>query len=160
ISIAIIAIEVGLRLLLGQLAFQPALFIFLLTPEFFQPLRSLGATYHAGEAGATALQHIHDILKLPVSQHLPTPLSGDLSLPISFGMFSRAMVESQVGLKRQRMISALAALSTGSSKNLWVMIRRLSRDRRDTAALSQLPGGRSCPDMSKPLHSQRSRRKP
>jgi ATP-binding cassette subfamily C protein CydD len=68
ISTAIIAIEVGLRLLLGQLAFQPALFIFLLTPEFFQPLRSLGAIYHIGMAGSTALQHIHDVLKLPVSQ--------------------------------------------------------------------------------------------
>ena len=46
-----------------------------------------------------------------------------LSLPTSFGTLLRAMVTSQVVLKRPRIISALAILSAGGSKNLWVMIR-------------------------------------
>lgn len=68
ISIAIVAIEVGLRLLLGQFSFQPALFVFLLTPEFFLPLRMLGANYHAGMTGSTALQQLREVLLLPVPQ--------------------------------------------------------------------------------------------
>src|SRR5205807_7851196 len=53
----------------------------------------------------------------------PPPLTKILSLPTSFGTLLRAMVTSQVVLKRPRIISALAILSAGGSKNLWVMIR-------------------------------------
>src|SRR5438034_7788215 len=45
-----------------------------------------------------------------------------LSLPTSFGTLLRVMVTSQVVLKRPHIISALVILSTGGSKNLWVMI--------------------------------------
>lgn len=65
ISTAIIAVEVGLRLLIGEMAFQPALFILLIAPEFFQPLRQLGAKYHAGMNGSAAAQRINEILATP-----------------------------------------------------------------------------------------------
>src|SRR5213078_3222357 len=51
----------------------------------------------------------------------------NLSFPISFGTLLRAMVTSQVVLKRQRIISALAILSRGGSRNLWGMIRNKNR---------------------------------
>jgi ATP-binding cassette, subfamily C, bacterial CydD len=72
ISTAIIAVEVGLRLLLGQLTFQSALFVLLLVPEFFQPLRLLGTKYHTGRNGVVAMQRISAILDIPV-QHPLTP---------------------------------------------------------------------------------------
>jgi hypothetical protein len=59
ISTAVIAVEIGLRLLVGQKPFQPALFVLLLAPEFFQPLRQLGAKYHAGMDGSVALRRIN-----------------------------------------------------------------------------------------------------
>jgi ATP-binding cassette subfamily C protein CydD len=69
ISTAIIAVEIGLRLITGQLAFQPALFVLLLTPEFFQPLRQLGAKYHAGMTGTNAAQRIITLLEtVPATQ--------------------------------------------------------------------------------------------
>ena len=66
ISAAIIAVEVGLRLLTGQMPFQTALYILLLTPEFFLPLRLLGTRYHAGMTGSVAIQRMIDILETPV----------------------------------------------------------------------------------------------
>ena len=66
ISTAIIAVEVGLRLLYGQMQFQEALFLLILAPEFYLPLRMLGLRFHAGMAGTTAARRIFQILDTPV----------------------------------------------------------------------------------------------
>lgn len=62
ISTAVVAVTVGLRLLYGQLPFEQAFFVLLLAPEFYQPLRSLGARFHAGAAGTQAAQRIFALL--------------------------------------------------------------------------------------------------
>ncbi len=64
ISTAVVAVTVGLRLLYGQLPFEQAFFVLVLAPEFYQPLRSLGARFHAGAAGTTAAQRIFALLAL------------------------------------------------------------------------------------------------
>ena len=51
LSTAVVAVEIGLRLLYGRLAFEQAFFILLLAPEFYLPLRLLGLRFHAGMAG-------------------------------------------------------------------------------------------------------------
>lgn len=51
ISTAIVAVEIGLRLLYGRIEFQPALFLLILAPEFYLPLRQLGVKYHAAMSG-------------------------------------------------------------------------------------------------------------
>ena len=62
LSTAVIAVEIGLRLLYGQMAFQPAFFILILAPEFYLPLRLLGQRFHAGAAGAAGAKRISAIL--------------------------------------------------------------------------------------------------
>ncbi len=62
LSIAIIAVEIGLRLLYNRMAFQQALFILILAPEFYQPLRRLGAQFHAGLEGLSAAKRIFALL--------------------------------------------------------------------------------------------------
>ena len=66
LSTAVVAVEVGLRLLYGQMAFQQALFLLIIAPEFYVPMRMLGLRYHAGMAGVTAGKRIFDILDTPV----------------------------------------------------------------------------------------------
>ncbi|MCB0746878.1 MAG: thiol reductant ABC exporter subunit CydD [Ignavibacteriae bacterium] len=66
ISIAIIAVEIGLRLLSGNIEFQPALFILILAPDFYNPIRQLGARYHAGMEGVEAAERIFNILDTPI----------------------------------------------------------------------------------------------
>ena len=64
ISTAIVAVSIGLRLLSARMAFEPALFILILAPEFYQPLRSLGARFHASVEGVSAADRIYQILRL------------------------------------------------------------------------------------------------
>lgn len=66
LSTAIVAVEIGLRLLYGQLAFQQAFFILVIAPEFYLPLRQLGLRFHAGASGVAAARAIFEILeKIP-----------------------------------------------------------------------------------------------
>lgn len=64
ISTAVIAVEIGLRLLSGNLQFINALFILLLAPEFYLPLRQLGLKFHAGMSGRSASLRIFQILDM------------------------------------------------------------------------------------------------
>jgi ATP-binding cassette subfamily C protein CydD len=72
ISTAVVAVQVGLRLLYGQLAFEQAFFVLILTPEFYLPLRMLGIRFHAGMSGVTAAKRIFEVLETPVSESLPS----------------------------------------------------------------------------------------
>jgi ATP-binding cassette subfamily C protein CydCD len=67
VSTAVIAVEIGLRLLYAKMEFREALFLLILAPEFYMPLRMLGARFHAGMAGTTAARRIFEILDTPVS---------------------------------------------------------------------------------------------
>jgi ATP-binding cassette subfamily C protein CydCD len=65
ISTAIIAVEIGLRLLYAKMDFLQALFILVLAPEFYLPLRMLGLRFHAGMDGTAAARRIFEILDTP-----------------------------------------------------------------------------------------------
>jgi ATP-binding cassette subfamily C protein CydD len=65
LSTAIIAVEVGLRLLSGGMEFQAALFILVLAPEFYLPLRTLGVRFHAAMEGLAASERIFALLDTP-----------------------------------------------------------------------------------------------
>ncbi|MCL4272743.1 MAG: thiol reductant ABC exporter subunit CydD [Anaerolineales bacterium] len=66
ISTAIVAVEIGFRLLYNRMEFMPALFLLVLAPEFYMPLRALGARFHAGMNGTTAAKRIYEILDTKV----------------------------------------------------------------------------------------------
>ncbi len=69
LSIAIIAVGIGLRLLYGELSFFTAFFVLLVTPEFFQPLRLAGSAFHSAMTAWTAEEAIRESL-----QKVPSPL--------------------------------------------------------------------------------------
>ncbi len=62
LSTAVVAVEIGLRLLYGRMTFEQAFFILLLAPEFYLPMRQLGARFHAGMSGVAAAKRIFAIL--------------------------------------------------------------------------------------------------
>ena len=68
LSTAIIAVEVGLRLLYSRMAFEQAFFVLILAPEFYQPLRLLGTRFHAGITGVTAARRIFEVLETPAAE--------------------------------------------------------------------------------------------
>ncbi len=65
LSTAVVAVEIGIRLLYGRLAFEQAFCILLLAPEFYLPLRVLGTRFHAGMAGVEAAKKIYEVIDLP-----------------------------------------------------------------------------------------------
>ena len=66
VSVAIVAVAVGLRLLAGHLELKPALFVLVLAPEAYLPLRQLGADYHASAEGVSAAEQVFAVLDEPV----------------------------------------------------------------------------------------------
>ena len=79
IGTAIVAVQIGLRLLYGRIGFEEAFFLLLLAPEFYLPLRNLGLRFHAGMSGIAAAKRIFGILEVeapnpaPTQAELPTP---------------------------------------------------------------------------------------
>lgn len=63
VSIAIVAVLTGLRLLSGAMRFTPGYFILLIAPEYFLTLRALGTQYHARMEAASAAEHIRALLE-------------------------------------------------------------------------------------------------
>jgi ATP-binding cassette, subfamily C, bacterial CydCD len=68
LSTAVIAVEIGFRLLYARMDFLQAFFILVLAPEFYLPLRMLGARFHAGMSGTTAAKRIYEILDTPLPE--------------------------------------------------------------------------------------------
>ncbi len=62
VATALVAVEVGLRLLYGHLGYETALLVLLLTPEAFLPLRAVGAQFHASMEGVAAAGRVFEIL--------------------------------------------------------------------------------------------------
>ena len=65
LSIALIAVSIGLRLLEGMMSFQPAFFVLILAPLFYQPLREGGIAFHAAMDAKTAEAALTPYLDLP-----------------------------------------------------------------------------------------------
>ncbi|HVT42455.1 MAG TPA: thiol reductant ABC exporter subunit CydD [Acidimicrobiales bacterium] len=72
VSVALVAVAVGLRLLAGTLSFRDALFVLVLAPEAYLPLRALGTHYHASADGLKAAEDVLALLDEPG----PAPVGG------------------------------------------------------------------------------------
>ena len=81
VSTALIAVEIGLRLLYARMSFDEAFFILILAPEYYLPLRQLGARFHAGVSGVTAAQRIFAVLDTPLPDRAPA-VSANAAAPL------------------------------------------------------------------------------
>lgn len=84
LSVAIVAVEIGVRLLSGDIAFEHALFLLVIAPEYYMPLRTLGARFHSGTEGAAAADRLYALLDTPLSHYkdeqAPVPMWNRLRL--------------------------------------------------------------------------------
>lgn len=83
ISVALVAVAVGLRLLGGHLSLATALFVLILAPEAYLPLRLLGTNYHASAEGMKAAEEVFEVLEKPlppsgVRRDVPDPSRSSL----------------------------------------------------------------------------------
>jgi thiol reductant ABC exporter CydD subunit len=83
LSVALVAVGIGLRLVDGSLDLRTGLFVLVLAPEAYLPLRQLGAQFHASEEGLAAAESAFAILDAPLppagsSSEVPDLRSGEL----------------------------------------------------------------------------------
>ena len=81
LATALVAVEVGLRLLGGHIGYETALVVLLLTPEAFLPLRTLALHFHASMEGAAAAGRVCDLLEIEP----PRPGPGGASTGVDLG---------------------------------------------------------------------------
>jgi ATP-binding cassette subfamily C protein CydD len=77
VGTAVVAVIIGFRLLWGVLTLQEGLFVLLMAPEFYLPLRNLGLSYHARMQGVAAAERIAPYFAM----QLPEGFSGDVAPP-------------------------------------------------------------------------------
>jgi ATP-binding cassette subfamily C protein CydCD len=75
ISVALVAVTIGMRLVHGDMDLYVGLVILVLAPEAYLPLRQVGAQYHAAAEGLAAAEEIFSVLETPV------PATGSLVVP-------------------------------------------------------------------------------
>ncbi len=80
ISVALVAVTVGLRLAHGSMDFTTALIVLLLAPEAYWPWRRVGAEFHAAAEGAATFDQIQTLLDTTGSDHVATTDHGPASL--------------------------------------------------------------------------------
>lgn len=70
LSVALVAVEIGLRLLYGTIPFEYAFLVLLLAPEYYQPLRTIGTRFHSSMNSTAAAERIFDILDQPLPEQV------------------------------------------------------------------------------------------
>ncbi|MFC7530116.1 thiol reductant ABC exporter subunit CydD [Actinoplanes sp. GCM10030250] len=86
LSVALVAVGIGLRLVSGHLDLTTALLVLILAPEAYLPLRQVGAHYHASAEGLAAAEEAFTILETPV------PTNGSAPAPTGRIVFDDVVV--------------------------------------------------------------------
>ncbi|MET8560672.1 thiol reductant ABC exporter subunit CydD [Streptomyces flaveolus] len=68
LSVALVAVTIGMRLVHGDMDLYIGLVILVLAPEAYLPLRQVGAQYHAAAEGLAAAEEIFTVLETPVPE--------------------------------------------------------------------------------------------
>ncbi|MFB2555109.1 thiol reductant ABC exporter subunit CydD [Herbiconiux liangxiaofengii] len=76
LSVALVAVSIGVRLIDGSLALGVGLFVLLLAPEAFLPLRNVGAQFHAAADGVAASTAVFEILDAAEAAAPAAPAAG------------------------------------------------------------------------------------
>jgi ATP-binding cassette subfamily C protein CydCD len=88
LSVALVAVSVGLRLVAGQPDLETGLLVIVLAPEVYLPLRAVAARFHDSAEGAAAADEVFSVIDLPpdgpppgtASVRAPDPTAGQVRL--------------------------------------------------------------------------------
>ncbi|MFK4596855.1 ATP-binding cassette subfamily C protein CydCD [Streptomyces pristinaespiralis] len=82
LSVALVAVGVGMRLVHGDLDLYTGLVILILAPEAYLPIRQVGAQFHAAAEGLSAAEEIFDVLETAPRRSGEAPVPGTLRLEV------------------------------------------------------------------------------
>lgn len=75
IAVALIAVAIGFRLLSGDMSLEVGLFVLLLAPEAFLPIRQVGVQFHAASEGVAATEDVFEVLDAAEARQASVPNS-------------------------------------------------------------------------------------
>ncbi len=128
LATAVVAVEVGLRLLDGGIPYATALFVLLLAPEAYLPLRRVGAEYHASREGTVAATRVLDVLDEPVpTAGAPAPAATTVALRDVWlhrdGRHAAAIAGLSLDLHRGDRVALAGPSGAGKSSVLALLLR-------------------------------------
>jgi len=134
LSVAIVAVEIGLRLLAGGIGFEQALFLLVIAPEFYLPLRALGAKFHAGTEGKAAAERLFAVLDMPISveaRHVvPLPSNLDIRFEdLHYAYGDRPALDGlSFALEAGQRVALVGASGSGKSTTAALLLRFIAPD--------------------------------
>ncbi|WP_316522057.1 thiol reductant ABC exporter subunit CydD [Kitasatospora brasiliensis] len=114
LSVALVAVTVGFRLVDGTLDLETGLLILVLAPEVYFPIRQVGALYHSSVEGLTAADQLFQVLETPL------PAAGTVTAPDLAGavITAEGLVVRHPGRTEPALDGAGLTLRPGSSTAL------------------------------------------
>lgn len=137
LSVAIIAVEIGVRLIYAGITFEQALFLLVIAPEFYLPLRALGAKFHLAAEGTAAADRLFELLDAPavgpserVNQAVPSLLNIRFEA-VSLSYTNRthpALADISFTVSAGQHVAIVGATGSGKSSIASMLLRFLEPD--------------------------------
>lgn len=134
LCVALIAVSIGMRLVYGEMDLAPALAVLVLAPEIYQPLRNVGAQYHASTDGLAAVGAAFEVLdeEPPADGTRPAPDLRRATLSLrGVSVRSRdgsAPHRAELEVRPGRVLALTGASGAGKTTAMQVMLGLLDPD--------------------------------
>jgi ATP-binding cassette subfamily C protein CydD len=136
LSVALVAVGVGLRLVYGEVGLETALAVLVLAPEVYLPIRQIGVQFHASTDGITAAQKAFDVIEEPLRPQgtIPAPDLARATITVDGlgvdapGRDLRAPASLSLTIRPGRMVALTGPSGSGKTTTVLALLGLVSPD--------------------------------
>ncbi|RJF42516.1 thiol reductant ABC exporter subunit CydD [Actinomyces sp. 2119] len=143
LSVAIVAVQVGFRLLYGNLDLSTGLLVLMIAPEVYQPIRQVGFQFHASANGVAAAEAVFEVLETPLRPRGQQPCPDLATSTVSIerlcvsarGRWAPDNLSAQI--RPGRLVVLTGASGAGKTTTTQVLLGLLPADKGEITVLPQ-----------------------